>query len=164
MYVTIDPGDGQGAGCYSLISKDGITFDFEPGARFPGPGQNALDLSVARLDGTWHYYAGIHSTPGRGYHAVSTDGLSFRRVADVTLPIQGSWLGCAVPTPEGLRFYGSGGRGGWCAVSRDGAEWTLLDNFGAVGEDPGVAPVADGYLIYRHRPSEPRRFERCSAF
>ncbi len=154
MYVTIDPGDGDGPGCYSLISKDGLTYDFEPGARFRDPGKHVLDPAVARLDGVWHCYAGVQDTPGRGYHAVSTDGLHFRRVADVSLPIQGNWLGCAVPTAEGLRFYGSGGPRGWCAVSRDGAEWTLARDFsGGVGADPGVAPVADGYLMIATGPS-----------
>lgn len=157
MYVTVDPGDGQGAGCYSLISRDGVTFDFEPGARFRDPGKNVLDPSVARLDGAWHYYAGIQDVSGRGYHAVSTDGLNFRRVADVSLPVPGSWLGCAVATSEGLRFYGTGGRGGWCAVSRDGAEWTLREDFGGVaGADPGVVRTGDGYLLIATGPPRPR--------
>jgi len=133
-----------GAGTYSAISADGVHYTFEPGARFVVTGQTVLDCAVARLAERWHYYAPVQGQMGRAYHAVSEDGLNFTRQPDVTVPGNRQWLGCVIPAKKGLRFYGSGGPGGWCAESRDGAIWRLTEDSPNAGADPGVVQTAAG--------------------
>lgn len=148
LYFTSDPRDGKGAGTYSAASSDGVNYTFEPGARFRVEGEMVLDCAVARLGQTWHYYAPVQGPRSRGYHAVSEDGLRFTRLPDVTMPGDRRWLGCVVPTKEGLRFYGSGQDGIWSAVSRDGSTWQPEDGSRAMGGDPGVVETRGGrYLM-----------------
>jgi|GEM_PF-872864 len=152
IYFTSDQREGKqpsrSAATYSAISSNGIDYTIEPGVRFAVSGKAVLDCAVARLGRRWHYYAPIPGSSNGAYHAVSKDGLTFKRKKDVMIEGQRKWLGCAVPTKEGLRFYGSGGRGGWCARSSDGFEWTLVENSNTGAMDPGVAQTRSGnYLL-----------------
>jgi hypothetical protein len=143
LYFTSDPHDGAGAGTYSAISKDAVRYEFEPNPRFRAPGENVLDCAVVRIGKQWHYYAPKPGQPGRGYHAVSDDGLRFTGQPDVSLRDFGSWLGCAVPADGGVRFYGTGD-GIRSTRSTDGAVWETEDGVRAQGGDPGVVRTGDG--------------------
>jgi len=152
MYFTSDQRSGRrdtkpGAGTYSAISADGVHYQFEPGARFVVAGGTVLDCAVARLENRWHYYAPVQGQAGRAYHAVSEDGLNFTRQPDVTVPGDRQWLGCVIPVKEGLRFYGSGGPGGWSAVSSDGSNWQLTEDSPNAGADPGVVQTTAGRYL-----------------
>ncbi|MBI5365789.1 MAG: exo-alpha-sialidase [Planctomycetes bacterium] len=132
-----------GQATYSAVGTDGSTYRFEPGVRFAVAGERVIDCAVVRWGPTWHYYAPVQGAPGRGYHAVSEDGLSFRRLDDVSVPGERSWLGCVVVEGERLRFYGTG-LGGWTALSADGASWRLDERVRTGGVDPGVARLRNG--------------------
>ncbi len=86
----------------------------------------------------------------------------------MTVPGDRHWLGCVIRTKEGLRFYGSGGPGGWSAVSSDGFSWQLLEDPPNAGADPGVVPIGAGrYLAVATGPRrdspERRRDDKRSA-
>jgi hypothetical protein len=140
LYFTAAPREESPA-TYSAISSDGVRYTFEPGLRFGVEGEPVLDCAVARLGETWHYFAPVQADRGRGYHAVSRDGLDFRRVEDVTVAGERQWLGCAVAAADGLRFFGSGRDGIWSAMSPDGVDWRLEPNARIGGADPGVVVI-----------------------
>ncbi len=152
MYFTSDRRGGRtyrpSAGTYSAVSSDGLHYTFELGIRFAVTGKAVLDCAVARLGKTWHYYAPVPAYSGGAYHAVSKDGLEFTRQANMKIPGDRQWLGCVVPTKKGLRFYGSGGQGGWCATSDDGYSWQLTRDSLSAAMDPSVVRTKDGrYLM-----------------
>ncbi len=157
LYFTSHPGadrDGpefegeRRPGIYSAVSKDAMHYQFEPEVRFRVEGEPVIDCAVGRLGDGWHLFAPVQGRQGAAYHAVSKEGLQFERQADVTLDVRGSWLGCAVPVENGLRFYGTG-RGGWSAFSSDGKTWRLdREAAWSLGADPGVARTRGGkYLM-----------------
>lgn len=152
LYFTDHPRSNPTPAIYSAISTDGERYQFEPGVRFGVEGERVIDCAVGRIGKTWHLYAPVQNQTGRAYHAVSEDGLRFTRRPDIQLPGSGNWLGCAVTTADGLRFYGTG-PGGWSATSRDGATWKLDPDTRMPGADPGVAPIRDGrYLLIATGP------------
>jgi hypothetical protein len=152
LYFTSGEPDRHAA-TYSAISTDAVRYTFEPGRRVGIEGESVLDCAVAQLAGTWHYFAPAQRGLGRGYHAVSHDGLNFQRVDDVVVPGDRQWLGCATSSRGGLRFFGSGRDGIWSAFSRDGVDWQLEDVPWGHAADPGVAETADGgYLIVATGP------------
>lgn len=130
-------------GIHSAVSEDCLQFKYEPGVRFAIDSEMVIDGAAVYWNGEWHLFAPIQGTPGGAYHATSKDGLTFERQPDLHLDTRGSWLGCVVPIPSGLRFYGSG-RGGWCADSLDAKSWRLLaDTLRPTGMDPGVVRLKD---------------------
>ncbi len=128
------------ASIHSAVSGDAMAYRYEPEARFAVEGEMVIDCAVARLGNEWHLYSPVQEKAGRGYHAVSQDGLQFDRRKDVTLDTRGTWLGCAITTDKGLRFYGSG----LAATSADGEAWRLDRDAGYEGADPGAARTTDG--------------------
>src|SRR4051812_27524460 len=70
---------------HSAISADGVHYTFEPGQRFGVDGEMVVDCAVARLGKTWHLYSPVQGGNGQGYHAVSDDGLTFKRLDNVTI-------------------------------------------------------------------------------
>ena len=124
----------------SAISGDRFRFEAEPGVRFAVAGRPVIDCAVARLGAGWHYFAPVQDSTGKAYHAVSDDGLAFRRLDDLSLEGDRNWLGCALAVEGGLRFYGSGS-GGWTAFSADGLRWVLDAGARTGGVDPGVAAL-----------------------
>lgn len=157
LYFTSHGPERRTPAIYSAIGSDGVSFEFEPGARLAVDGEKVIDCAAVRLERTWHLYAPVQEgPPGRGYHAVSDDGLSFRRVEDVSMKGDRRWLGCAIATAEGIRFYGTGRGGVWSATSKDGAKWTPDEQTKAQGADPGVARAADGtYVLVGTGPRRP---------
>jgi len=155
------PPEGEEPAIYSASGEDAVHYRFEPGPRFRVEGEKVIDCAAARLGEDVHLFAPVEGKRGTAYHAVSRDGLEFRRLPDLHLDIEGSWLGCAVAVEGGLRFYGTG-RGGWSAISRDGLQWTL-DATDATprrspGADPGVARAKSGryLMIATDAPARPR--------
>jgi hypothetical protein len=141
---------------YSAISADGVHYVFEPGRRFGVPGKAVLDCAVVQREKQWHYFAPVVGEQGKAYHAVSQDGLHFKRGKDVSLPGLREWLGCAVPVEQGIRFYGSGKDGVWSARSADGGQWALEPGVRAWGNDPGVVRTKDGrWLMLVTGPPRP---------
>ncbi len=141
---------------YSAIGDTPGRFTMETGVRSPDAGAGVVDASVVRFRGRWHLFAHPHGggARGAGYHAVSEDGLDFRRVEDVVVP-GGQWIGNAfAESDELLRYFGAamgapGGSGSvWSGRSRDGMEWTREPGPRARGGDASVARLRDGsYLM-----------------
>jgi hypothetical protein len=142
---------------HSAISKDGVNYEYEPGVRFAIEGRVVIDCAVVLHQGKFHLYspdngpAGSppgerHGADGVGYHAVSDDGLVFRRMPDVRVDGRRHWLGCAFSEGEAITFFGSG-MGLWTATSPDGAEWKLGTPIEVRAADPGVVRLKDGALL-----------------
>ena len=147
------PRDSQAMpGIFSATSTDAVHYHFDGGARFAVAGERVIDCAVAWLGEECHLFAPVQGKPGVAYHAVARDGLEFRRLPDLELDVEGSWLGCALAVDGGLRFFGTGA-GGWSATSADGRTWRLDGERGAgqaprhSGADPGVARTRDGRYV-----------------
>lgn len=147
MYFTVDL--GRGAYCASALSKDGLAFDLEKGERFRVDG-GVLDPFVFRLGDVWHYVAPEHKRDGRNYHATSKDGLAFERQKDLDVGFH--FLGGAVPTRDGVRFYGTGRGGIVSATTTDGFAWKVEDGVRSRGVDPGVLDLGDRVLLIYPKP------------
>jgi hypothetical protein len=172
LYFTCTTRERREPGIYSAISEDGQKFRFEPGMRFGVEGEKVVDPAVTRLGKTWHLFSPMEprhardaTLPGdapksegpqpgarppeeaRGYHAVSDNGVTFRRVDDVAVPVRGSWIGNVLAQDDQLRFYGSGAGEGWLAESPDGVTWKLASTPLRVGGDPAVARLSDGKFL-----------------
>ncbi|MCL5271242.1 MAG: exo-alpha-sialidase [bacterium] len=184
---------------YSAISSDGLAYRIEPGVRFGVEGRPVIDCAVAIHQGVFHLYApdnGVDGPPGVpmgmapggrrpgpaaggpregvGYHATSSDGLTFTRVDDVRIEGRRRWLGNALSAGGAIMFFGTGDPGVpggpnpafgpprapggvWRAASIDGARWTVDDAFPAVpGADPGAVQLRDGsWLLIVTGPPRP---------
>ncbi len=163
---------------HSAISSDGVSYSYEPGARFAVEGRAVIDCAVALHRGVFHLFApdnGAGANPGQrpseepaadrpregvGYHATSTDGLTFTRLEDVQIDGRRRWLGGAQSEGAQITFYGTGEglsnaahaggrpRGGfWIATSTNGVSWKLVANPSISGGDPGAVKTKDGGLI-----------------
>ncbi|MEQ2008283.1 MAG: hypothetical protein ABMA26_15925 [Limisphaerales bacterium] len=144
---------------YSAVSRDGLCYEFEPGVRFDVEGRVVIDCAAALHDGVFHLIVPDNGTPEemraneqrrepprgeKGYHAVSKDGLNFERIADVTMPTQGRWLGNMQSEGRRLAFFGTG-PGPWPATSVDGVTWqTGTSPTRVPGADPGTVKLRDG--------------------
>ncbi len=146
LYFTSRAPQENSPATYSAVSSDAVRYTFEPGKRFGVDGETVLDCAVAQLGEQWHYFAPVQGQRGRGFHAVSRDGVEFERVDDVTVPGDRQWLGCAVARADGLQFFGSGRDGIWSATSPDGVEWRLDSSIQNFGADPGVVAFGDGRI------------------
>jgi hypothetical protein len=131
----------------SAISSDGLSFVVEDGARLAVGGETVIDCAVVLFNGAFHLYSPIQTGRGLAYHAVSSDGLRFERAANVSLP-DVRWLGAAVRSDAGVRFYGTSDRGLWTAASSDGASWSAPAFLTLQGADPGVVENLDGSRLF----------------
>lgn len=151
---------------YSAISENALDYVFEPGRRFGIAGRGVIDCAVVVHQGRFHLFApdngaGHPSDPDRdnrppadraqagvGYHAVSKDGLTFERQADVRVEGRRHWLGDAKSDGEKITFFGTGEGGIWTATSADGGAWTLGRPItGIAAADPGAVRLKDGALL-----------------
>lgn len=154
---------------YSAISADAIHYAFEPGVRFAVEGRVAIDCAVALRDGVFHLIvpdngtlddlaaADARSAPARGgtgYHAISRDGLTFERLADIGLTGGDRWLGNLVSDGGRLVFFGTG-PGPWPVASADGVTWARSAAGAQIpGADPGAVKLKDGsWLVIATGPS-----------
>ena len=132
---------------YSAISSDGISYQFEPGARF-APAGGTVDCSVVFYKGAWQLFSHTQqANSGSGYHAVSADGLAFTQQPNVTIGAGRQWIGNAVVIGGTLRYYGSGREGLWVATSTDGSAWTLEAPPDLNLGDPSVVVLPSGELL-----------------
>jgi hypothetical protein len=158
---------------YSAISSDGIQYKFEPGVRFGVEGRVVIDCAVCLHKGLFHLISPDNGTAedmrremetrqppsssGMGYHAVSKDGLTFERVADVKLNAESRWLGNLLSDGTNMTFIGTG-RGLWMATSSDGVAWTPIAAPHVPGADPGLVRFDDGtWFIIATGPPQQRR-------
>jgi hypothetical protein len=152
MYFTSTHPDRRPPAIYSAVSTDGVNYTFEPGVRLAVDGEPVIDCAAVRLGKTTHLFSPVQHAR-RAYHAVSEDGVTFKRVDDASIDQdparERNWLGCALATADGkIRFYGTGNRDdGWSATSTDGLTWKLDEGTRGLGLDPGVAPAGDGRFI-----------------
>jgi hypothetical protein len=166
---------------YSAVSKDGLRYEFEPGTRFALEGRVVIDCAVALHEGVFHLIVPDNGTAeemGRGqrggqppkgasgYHAVSRDGLSFERAADITLEPRDRWLGNMQSDGERLVFFGTG-PGPWPVASRDGKTWSASEGATSLpGADPGAVKLRDGAWLLlvtsAPRPGTPTAERRMS--
>jgi hypothetical protein len=121
---------------FSALSKDGINYRFEPGVRFAVPGKFVIDCAVTLLNRTYHLFSPDNgantgnfmnmTTTNNAYHAISTNGINFTRVDDVSFPnTNNKFLGNVVNNNGTLNFFGTG-PGPWPAVSNniEGSSWS----------------------------------------
>jgi hypothetical protein len=157
---------------YSAISTDGIRYTFEPGIRFNVDGRVVIDCAAALHDGLFHLIVPDNGTAddlaggqerrepppgGNGYHAISSDGLKFERVADVKLASgRDRWLGNMQSDGDSLVFFGTG-PAPWPVSSKDGGRWeTVSTSMRLPGADPGAVKLRDGsWLILVTGPPRP---------
>ncbi len=137
-------------GFCSATSADGFNYTVEPGYRF-NPGRNAVDCAVLRWNGQWHLTAPIGAPQEGAYHAVSADGLTFTRVADIPSTATVNWTGNLVAVGSTLRFYGTPI---WYAATTDGVTWSAPRSLGLTGGDPAVVEAEPGrwVLVYTGAP------------
>jgi len=159
---------------YSAISRDGVSYEFEPGVRFGVEGRIVIDCAVVLHRGVFDLFAPDNGPAGNrrsserpregvGYHATSANGLDFIRSDDVQIEGRRSWLGNAQSDGHVITFYGTGD-GLWTATSEDGASWKLTPAPAIRGGDPGAVATKDGGLVVvitgPPRPSTPPRERR----
>jgi len=142
LYFTCDLLNRRGPACLSALSDDGLNYECEPGTRFSAKG-GVLDPTVVRIGERWHYYApaGPHGS-NRNYHAVSSDGLNFKRAEDIVLK-NFRMLGGAVAVEGGCRFYD----GRRSAFSPDGYRWKIEPGTRVPGPDPGIVRLKNGNFL-----------------
>jgi hypothetical protein len=148
LYFTSNERVGGGRpAIYSAISSDGLTYTFEPGARF-APAAGTVDASVVWFAGAWHLFSHtMEANTGKGFHAVSTDGLAFEQLPMVDVGSGHQWIGNAVVMDGALRYYGSGREGVWSATSSDGSAWTLDAGTRLPGGDPSAVVLKSGEVM-----------------
>lgn len=160
----------------SAISTNGVDYTFEPGVRFEVPGKMVIDCAAVVHQNTFHLFAPDNGAPlrsgqrpreeseanrpreGVGYHAISEDGLTFRRLEDVQIDGGHRWLGCAISDGKEITFLGTASqampkpgqprRGGiWMGTSTNGSTWQLGNFLNLRGADLGAVPGKDGGWI-----------------
>ncbi len=159
---------------HSAVSTDAVNFDYEPGVRFTVPGRVVVDCAAALHDGVFHLVVPDNGTPaeflgrrrsgepqpgGNGYHATSTDGLSFTRKADLPLPsTRDRWFGNLLSDGTQLLFFGTG-PGPWPMTSADGMQWAKpAAPVRMPGIDPSVVRLRDGsWLVVATREPAPAK-------
>ena len=135
---------------YSAISDDGVTYDFEPGARFDMPARPVIDPAATLFKGQWHFSAPIGAPQEGAYHAVSADGLNFTPRPPYPSDNSHNWTGNFVVVNDStLRFYGSGPQL-WYAESSDAQTWRPYVSTNLTGGDPAVVNTNSGrwMMIY----------------
>jgi hypothetical protein len=157
---------------YSAISSNGLSYAFEPAVRFSIEGRIVIDCAVALRDGVFHLIVPDNGTAedfpdrpqrrqpppgGSAYHAISRDGLSFERVADVKLAsARNRWLGNMQSEGGKLVFFGTG-PGPWPVTSQDGVLWQAATTAIRIpGADPGAVRLRDAsWLLAVTSPPRP---------
>ncbi|MBM4179430.1 MAG: hypothetical protein FJ211_08880 [Ignavibacteria bacterium] len=156
---------------YSAISDDGVTYEFEPGARFDMPNRPVIDPAVIFFRNKWHFSAPIGAPQEGAYHSVSSNGLLFEPRPPYPSDNTHNWTGNFVVVHDtALRFYGSG-PSLWYKESADAESWGPFVPTNVMGGDPSVVRTRDGryVMIYvgpRYPtavPADGREFVVCVA-
>jgi hypothetical protein len=165
LYMTRNAKPGSGPSfprIGSAISSDGERFKLEDGVRFAVEGEQVIDCAVTRFGPTWHLICPIQGGGGKAYHAISDDGIHFKRVAEIAREPNVRWLGALTAVNGAMRFYGTSDRGIWCTQSLDGVMWTHVDGADTAlskipGADPGIAFLPNGDAILTATVMKPIR-------
>ncbi|MBK8227807.1 MAG: hypothetical protein IPK70_11615 [Flavobacteriales bacterium] len=134
---------------YSAVSTDGITYQFEPGARVDVLDNRVIDPAVIRFGPGWHYAAPAGAPQDGAYHFLSPNGIDFNAGPLIPSDAMHNWTGnYMVESPTELRFYGAGQNGVWYNSSPNGGQWNGYVSTNIMGGDPSVVKVADNsYLM-----------------
>jgi hypothetical protein len=142
---------------YSAVSKDGIEYRFESGARVDHPSNRIIDPAVITFNSVWQLTAPVGSPQQGAYRYISRDGFHFEAAGHIPSDNTHNWTGnFVVAGTSELRFYGSGPMIWYCS-SEDGSSWSGYIPTNTPGGDPGVVKLrSGGYLMIfvgRPRPS-----------
>jgi len=150
---------------YSAISDDGITYEFELGARFDMPTKPVIDPSVVYYRGQWHFTAPIGAPQEGAYHSVSPDGLLFDPRPPYPSDNAHNWTGNFVFVHDSaLRFYGSGPTL-WYKESADAESWGPFVPTNVMGGDPSVIQTRSGrYLMVYVGPRYPTSIDQTGHY
>jgi hypothetical protein len=136
---------------YSAVSTDGITYQFEPGARVDVLDNRVIDPAVIRFGPGWHYAAPAGAPQDGAYHFLSPNGIDFNAVPMVPSDAMHNWTGnYMVESLTELRFYGAGQNGVWYNSSPNGGQWNGYVSTNIMGGDPSVVKVADNSYLMVH--------------
>jgi hypothetical protein len=139
---------------YSAVSKDGINFYFEPGARVDEASRQVIDPALIRFKNLWHFTAPRGAPQDGAMHYTSTDGLIFKEEPIIPSDFSHNWTGNLMVDYSGkIRFYGSGSKL-WYSSSSDGFSWSGFTDTNLKGGDPAVIQLeSNRYLaIYVGEP------------
>ncbi|MFN8343676.1 MAG: T9SS type A sorting domain-containing protein [Spirosomataceae bacterium] len=134
---------------YSAVSTNGLTYTFEPKARYDDAAQAVIDPAVIYFNGVWHYAAPAGAPQEGAFHGSGKDGLNFTAHPKYPSDNTHNWTGnFMVNTAAELRFYGSGPQI-WYNSSTDGFAWQGYTNTNIRGGgDPSVVKLGtQSYLI-----------------
>jgi len=144
-------------GIASAISQDGIHYVKEDGWRLQVEDEPVIDCSVCLFKNRWHLVSPFQSNnESKAYHAVSKDGLEFKRERDIEIDESFKWLGCMQVMDGKLTFFGSrqhgappptSGRGIPVLTSTNGTRWRSAESLQVMGADPGVVELEDGTKV-----------------
>ncbi len=140
---------------YSAISNDGITYTFEPTARFDDASKDAIDPSVGNFLGSYFYNSWSGTQTDGAFRATSSNGLSFTTQATSAYDGTHLWLGNYMTDGSLLKFYGCG-MNIWVNSSSNGTTFGTysVTNVG-MGADPAVVKNKLGtyVMIYTGPPA-----------
>ena len=134
---------------YSAISTDGMHFRFEPGARADEPSKRLIDPAVIFFNSQWQYLSPAGAPQEGAFHYISTDGLSFTKISDISSDSIHNWTGnfLVLDSLQQLRFYGCGQGLIWFNSSGDGMNWIGYVNTNIAGGDPAICRNLTGDYI-----------------
>lgn len=165
LYFTSQIPPATRGNSHVAISEDGYNFTYE-GLVFSVEEQNTLDVNVLKIGEMWHYFAG--GIPGRNWHAVSEDGLTFTQVEDFVQ--DDIIMSNGLKLDNGYRYYGFKQVPGNAHIvsffTEDGQTWQLEDGirlemdaaggFEAEGvKDPAVVQLPDGRWLMVYVTTQP---------
>lgn len=134
---------------YSAVSINGLTYTFEPNARFDDEGKAVIDPAIIYFNGVWHYAAPAGAPQEGAFHGSGKDGLNFTVHPKYLSDNNHNWTGnFMLNTNTELRFYGSGPQI-WYNTSVDGFVWQGYINTNIKGGgDPSAVKLGNqNYLI-----------------
>ena len=134
---------------YSAVSTNGLTYTFEPKARYDDAAKAVIDPAVIYFNGVWHYAAPAGAPQEGAFHGSGKDGLNFTVHSKYPSDNNHNWTGnFMLNTAAELRFYGSGPQI-WYNQSVDGFAWQGYTNTNIKGGgDPSAVKSGNQtYLI-----------------
>lgn len=142
---------------YSAVSKDGLNFYFELGARVDEASRQVIDPAVVQFKNLWHFTAPRGAPQEGAFHYTSPDGVIFKEEAVIPSDFSHNWTGNLMVDRLGkIRFYGSGSKLWYCS-SPDGFTWSGYTDTNLKGGDPAVLQLdANQFMaIYVGEPYNP---------
>lgn len=155
IYFSSGPPGPNTIATYSASGTDGINYIFEPGIRFSQTGRNCIDPAVTIYQGIFHYTSPKGAPQDGAFHAISSDGLLFSQLADVSSDTQHNWTGNMIVDSLAIKFYGCGGSSMWFSASGNGNQWSPYQQINLSGGDPAVLkiPGRNNIIVYTGPPA-----------